>query len=91
MLVIQGATHGWPILCLPPVEVAVHPSDASDVHKLFLLCEEIQDPIALQMTCDRRIDRLRIVSILGDALCYGVCHRGPGSSPGKELLSLPRF
>ncbi len=34
------AGHGWLIFALPPAEVAVHPSDENDVHKLYLMCDD---------------------------------------------------
>jgi hypothetical protein len=36
------AGHGWLIFTLPPAEVAVHPSDENDVHKLYLMCDDIR-------------------------------------------------
>ncbi len=36
------AGHGWLIFALPPAEVAVHPSDANDVHELYLMCTDVQ-------------------------------------------------
>jgi hypothetical protein len=36
------AGHGWLIFALPPAEVAVHPSDANDVHELYLMCDDVQ-------------------------------------------------
>jgi hypothetical protein len=33
---------GWLIFGLPPAEVAVHPSDRSDVHELYLMCDDVQ-------------------------------------------------
>jgi hypothetical protein len=33
---------GWLIFGLPPAEVAVHPSDKSDVHEFFLMCDDIE-------------------------------------------------
>jgi hypothetical protein len=35
------AGHGWLIFALPPGEVAVHPSDANDVHELYLMCDDV--------------------------------------------------
>jgi hypothetical protein len=36
------AGHGWLIFALPPAEIAVHPSDANDVHELYLMCDDVQ-------------------------------------------------
>lgn len=36
------AGHGWLIFALPPAELAVHPSDESATHELFLMCEDVQ-------------------------------------------------
>jgi len=33
---------GWLIFALPPAEVAVHPSDESEGHQLYLLCDDIE-------------------------------------------------
>jgi hypothetical protein len=35
------AGDGWLIFGLPPAEVAIHPSDANDVHELYLICDDI--------------------------------------------------
>lgn len=37
---------GWLIFGLPPAEVAVHPSNANDVHEFFLMCDDIAAFIA---------------------------------------------
>jgi len=37
---------GWLIFALPPGEVAVHPSDANDVHELYLICDNVPEFIA---------------------------------------------
>jgi len=36
------AGGGWLIFGLPPAEVAVHGSDENDVHRLYLLCDDIE-------------------------------------------------
>jgi len=36
------AGHGWLIFALPPAEVAVHPSEANDVHELYLMCDDVR-------------------------------------------------
>lgn len=33
--------HGWLIFGLPPAEVAVHPSEGSRAHELYLLCDDV--------------------------------------------------
>jgi len=40
------AGHGWLIFALPPAEIAVHPSDANDVHEFFLMCDDVHAFIA---------------------------------------------
>jgi len=35
------AGAGWLIFGLPPAEVAVHPSETSDGHELYLMCDDI--------------------------------------------------
>src|SRR3954451_7159845 len=34
--------HGWLIFALPPAELAVHPSDANDVHELYFMCDDVK-------------------------------------------------
>jgi catechol 2,3-dioxygenase-like lactoylglutathione lyase family enzyme len=36
------AGHGWLIFALPPAEIAVHPSDANDVHEVYLMCDDVR-------------------------------------------------
>jgi hypothetical protein len=38
--------HGWLIFGLPPSEVAVHPSDNSNVHELYFICEDLEAFVA---------------------------------------------
>jgi len=33
---------GWLIFGLPPAELAVHPSSRSDLHELYLMCDDIK-------------------------------------------------
>ena len=33
--------HGWLIFGLPPSEVAVHPSQGSSAHELYLMCDDV--------------------------------------------------
>jgi len=33
---------GWLIFALPPAEVAIHPTEETDHHELYLLCEDIE-------------------------------------------------
>ena len=40
------AGHGWLIFALPPAEAAVHPSEASTAHELYLLSDDLQADIA---------------------------------------------
>ena len=42
------AGHDWLIFGLPPSEVAVHPSDKSDRHELYLMCDDV-DALMRQM------------------------------------------
>ncbi len=37
---------GWLIFGLPPAEVAVHPSDANDVHEFYLMCDDVETLVA---------------------------------------------
>ena len=32
---------GWLIFGLPPAEVAVHPSEANNVHEFYLMCKDV--------------------------------------------------
>ena len=36
------AGHGWLIFALPPGEAAVHPSDESDAHELYFMCDDLK-------------------------------------------------
>jgi hypothetical protein len=45
---------GWLIFGLPPAEVAVHPYERNDVHKFYLLTDDIEDFI-------REMGRLEVV------------------------------
>ena len=36
------ACHGWLIFALPPAEAAFHPSEASDVHELYFMCDDLK-------------------------------------------------
>jgi hypothetical protein len=38
--------HGWLIFGLPPAEVAVHPRDENDTHKLYFMCTDVKKLIA---------------------------------------------
>lgn len=53
--------HGWLIFALPRSEVAVHPSDANNVHELFLMCDDLDAVIARLgahgVACDPPADR----------------------------------
>jgi hypothetical protein len=40
------AGHGWLIFALPPSEVAVHPSEANDVHEFYFLCDDVRAFVA---------------------------------------------
>ena len=36
------AGDGWLIFALPPAEVAVHPTEGSPHHELYLMCDDIE-------------------------------------------------
>jgi predicted enzyme related to lactoylglutathione lyase len=40
------AGHGWLIFAAPPTELAVHPSEGSTQHELYLHCDDIQATVA---------------------------------------------
>ena len=40
------AGGGWPILQLPPAEVAVHPADVSGAAELYLVCDDVEETVA---------------------------------------------
>jgi hypothetical protein len=42
--------RGWLIFGLPPSEVAVHPSENSSAHELYLMCDDIEAFIAEMKT-----------------------------------------
>jgi len=39
------AGGGWLIFPLPPAEIAVHPTDGTPEHQLYLMCEDIEATI----------------------------------------------
>ena len=40
------AGHGWLIFALPPAEVAVHPSEETDRHELYFMCDDLKSEMA---------------------------------------------
>jgi hypothetical protein len=40
------AGSGWLIFKLPPAEVAVHPSESTVEHELFLMCDDLDETMA---------------------------------------------
>ncbi len=40
------AGEGWLIFALPPAEMAVHPYKRNNVHRLYLMCDDIKSFIA---------------------------------------------
>ena len=40
------AGRGWLIFGLPPAEAAIHPSEASETHELYFLCDDLKAEIA---------------------------------------------
>jgi hypothetical protein len=40
------AGHGWLIFALPPAEIAVHSSDANDVHEFYLMTDDVDSLMA---------------------------------------------
>ena len=40
------AGHGWLIFALPPSEIAVHPSEESEAHAFYFLCEDVRAFVA---------------------------------------------
>ena len=44
------AGHGWLIFALPPAEVAVHPSEGSEKHELYLMCDDVHAFVAEMKT-----------------------------------------
>jgi hypothetical protein len=41
------AGHGWLIFALPPAEAAVHPTDQSERHELYLMCDDLHTEVSL--------------------------------------------
>jgi hypothetical protein len=39
------AGHGWLIFAVPPSEIAVHPLEGSELHELYLMCDDLADEI----------------------------------------------
>ena len=44
------AGGGWLIFKLPPAEVAVHPTEGSGSHELYLMCDDVNAAIAQLQT-----------------------------------------
>jgi len=42
---------GWLIFGLPPAEVAVHPSEKSDAHELYLMCDDVEAFVGEMQRC----------------------------------------
>ncbi len=42
-LTYVDAGDGWLIFALPPAEVAVHPSDHTNIHELYLMCDDVHE------------------------------------------------
>jgi hypothetical protein len=40
------AGEGWLIFKLPPAEIAVHPTEGSPTHELYLMCDDIEGTLA---------------------------------------------
>jgi len=40
------AGRGWLIFAAPPAELAVHPSEGTEEHELFLMCDDIEATVA---------------------------------------------
>jgi hypothetical protein len=40
------AGHGWLIFALPPAEAAIHPSEESNRHEFYFLCDDLKAEIA---------------------------------------------
>jgi catechol 2,3-dioxygenase-like lactoylglutathione lyase family enzyme len=40
------AGGGWPIFALPPAELAAHPTEGSDSHELYLMCDDLRATMA---------------------------------------------
>jgi hypothetical protein len=52
---------GWLIFGLPPSEVAVHPSGSSNLHELYLMCDDVEafvrDMLAHDVPCSAVMDQ----------------------------------
>jgi catechol 2,3-dioxygenase-like lactoylglutathione lyase family enzyme len=40
------AGRGWLIFAAPPAELAVHPSEGTEEHELFLMCDDMEATVA---------------------------------------------
>jgi len=45
--------RGWLIFALPPSELAIHPSEGSDHHEMYLMCDDIK--VFVQQMTERKI------------------------------------
>jgi len=41
------AGDGWPIFAAPPMELAVHPTDESPEHEIYLMCDDVRATVAM--------------------------------------------
>ena len=41
-LASADAGHGWLIFALPPAELAVHPTEETERHELYLMCDDLE-------------------------------------------------
>ncbi len=75
---ILGFAHvdaggGWLIFQLPPAEAAVHPTDATPRHELYLMCDDLEATL-------RELGEAGVV-------CHDVCDEGWGLLTHIELPS----
>jgi hypothetical protein len=77
------AGDGWLIFALPPAEVAVHPSDANDVHGFYLMTDDVN---ALVKDLGRRGVRCEPVDDQG----WGLLTRVPLPGGGRLAVYEPR-
>jgi catechol 2,3-dioxygenase-like lactoylglutathione lyase family enzyme len=54
------AGHGWLIFALPPAEVAVHPTEGTTSHELYLMCDDLS--AAMQELTQRGVEFTRQVT-----------------------------
>jgi catechol 2,3-dioxygenase-like lactoylglutathione lyase family enzyme len=75
--------EGWLIFALPPTELAVHPAEASGVHELYFICEDLE-------TFMREMEKRKIRCEAPQTQTWGLLTRLSLPGGGKIGIYQPR-